>query len=427
MSNIENRTLSQFITLTKDGEWGKSEEFDDSVPMKIIRGTDFDSVRLGDWTCVPTRYVARKHAELKAVRDEDLLIETAGGSPERPTGRSIFLKSGSVSGQTLPVTCASFARFIRIDADLIEPEFVFWWLQYQYVTRRLLAFQIQHTGVARFQWTTCSRSILVPSVDRKVQRSIAAVLSAYDDLIENNTRRIKLLEEMAQRIYREWFVDFRYPGHDAVPLVHSELGPIPRGWDWKQLRDIAMEIRVGVDPGAIDPETPYVGLEHMPEMSIALCEWGIAQSAGSRKFKFVAGDVLFGKIRPYFHKVSVAPVDGICSTDAVVVRSRTPDVYGIVVSVVSSDAFVAEAVQSSQGTKMPRANWSVLESYPIAMPPQHILEKFNMIVNDVVSAIHRMVHANRNLRDTRDLLLSRLLSGELDVSELDIAVPEAAT
>lgn len=63
-----------------------------------------------------------------------------------------------------------------------------------------------------------------------IQRKIAAILSAYDDLIENNNRRIKLLEEMAQRIYREWFVDFRYPGHEAVPLVDSELGPIPEGW-----------------------------------------------------------------------------------------------------------------------------------------------------------------------------------------------------
>lgn len=264
----------------------------------------------------------------------------------------------------------------------------------------------------------------IPSLD--VQHKIASILSAYDDLIENNKRRIKLLEETAQRIYREWFVDFRYPGHEDVPLIESESGPIPRGWDWKQLRDIATEFRVSVDPGAIDPDTPYVGLEHMPERSIALCDWGTAQSAGSRKFKFVAGDVLFGKIRPYFHKVSVAPVDGICSTDAVVVRSRTPDVYGVMVSVVSSDAFVAEAVQSSQGTKMPRANWSVLEKYQVAMPPRPILEKFNMIVNDAVSLIHRMVRTNRNLRVTRDLLLPRLISGELDVSDLEIVFPEAA-
>ena len=71
------------------------------------------------------------------------------------------------------------------------------------------------------------------------QRKIAAVLSAYDDLIENNTRRIKILEEMASAIYREWFVEFRFPGHEGVEMVESELGLIPQGWEVKQLGEVA--------------------------------------------------------------------------------------------------------------------------------------------------------------------------------------------
>ncbi len=74
-----------------------------------------------------------------------------------------------------------------------------------------------------------SSRLAIPIPPLSTQRKIAAILSAYDDLIENNNRRIKILEEMAQRIYREWFVDFRYPGHENVPLVDSELGPIPEG------------------------------------------------------------------------------------------------------------------------------------------------------------------------------------------------------
>jgi hypothetical protein len=80
---------------------------------------------------------------------------------------------------------------------------------------------------------------LPPLPPVEVQRKIAAILSAYDDLIENNNRRIKLLEEMAKRIYREWFVDFRYPGHEAVPLVESELGPLPKGWVAAPLFEVA--------------------------------------------------------------------------------------------------------------------------------------------------------------------------------------------
>ena len=84
-----------------------------------------------------------------------------------------------------------------------------------------------------------SRSSSCPLPPLPTQRKIAAILSAYDDLIENNNRRIKILEEMAQRIYREWFVDFRYPGHESVPLVDSELGPIPEGWTVRRLCDVA--------------------------------------------------------------------------------------------------------------------------------------------------------------------------------------------
>src|SRR5205823_5332535 len=118
--------------------------------------------------------------------------------------------------------------------------------------------------------------------------------------------------------------------------------------------------------------------------------------------------------------------DGICSTDAIVIRSRFPGAFGLVLAVVSSDAFVAEAVQTSQGTKMPRANWSVLERYRVAVPPLPLLERFNSIIRDSVSLIHSMVASNRNLRSTRDLLLPRLISGEVDVSGAVIAMSESA-
>jgi type I restriction enzyme S subunit len=96
------------------------------------------------------------------------------------------------------------------------------------------------TGSAQPKLSQASmRRIQLPLPPLRVQRKIAAVLSAYDDLIENNNRRIKVLEEMAQRIYREWFVDFRYPGHEDVPLVDSESGPIPEGWRWSSLGEVA--------------------------------------------------------------------------------------------------------------------------------------------------------------------------------------------
>jgi type I restriction enzyme S subunit len=251
-----------------------------------------------------------------------------------------------------------------------------------------------------------------------VQRRIASILSAYDDLIENNTRRIAILEEMARRIYEEWFVRFRFPGHEQVQMVESELGLIPEGWQWSALRDIAYDERDSVNPEATEPNTPYVGLEHIPRRSIALSEWGAAVDVQSTKLRFRSGDILFGKIRPYFHKVAVAPVAGVASSDAIVIRAKDVCWFPLVLATVSSDAFVAEATQSSNGTKMPRANWNVLLGYKVPIPPSEVRDRFNAYMDGVIRFISTTTLKNRNLRTTRDLLLPKLISGELDVSTL---------
>jgi type I restriction enzyme S subunit len=252
------------------------------------------------------------------------------------------------------------------------------------------------------------------------QRKIAAILSAYDDLIENNTRRIALLEAMARLIYREWFVHFRFPGHENVRLAESEVGPVPEGWEITKLGDVAQEIRRSIEPEEVDPETPYVGLEHIPRKSIALTDWGKVDQVQSTKLIFKKGEILFGKIRPYFHKVVVAPVDGICSTDAIVILPKKAEHFSVLLCCVSSEYFVEYATTTSQGTKMPRADWRVLTKYPLVLPPKGLLERFNTLLQDIVAQIQNLIFRNHNLRRARDLLLPRLISGEVEVAELEI-------
>lgn len=266
--------------------------------------------------------------------------------------------------------------------------------------------------------------ITVPPL--RTQCKIASILSAYDDLIENNLRRIKILEEMAQNLYREWFVKFRFPGHEKTRFIDSPLGKIPEGWEISDLGKLADQIRDGTHPGSIDPETPYLGLEHLPRMSIALANWGKASEVQSSKLLFNKGDILFGKIRPYFHKVGVAPISGVCSSDIIVVRPRTEKWFSLVLGCTSSTEFVKQATTTSQGTKMPRANWDVLVKYKIPIPPQPILSQFNKFMGEMVIQLHNFIFRNRNLSRTRDLLLPKLISGEVDVSGLDISVPDEA-
>ena len=259
-----------------------------------------------------------------------------------------------------------------------------------------------------------------------VQNRIGDILSAYDDLIENNTRRIKILEQMAEMLYREWFVNFRFPGHEKVKMVESEMGLIPEGWTPSAVGKLCEEARRSVNPSDIPASTPYIGLEHMPRKSIALSEWGEAGQVQSTKLRFLRGEILFGKIRPYFHKVGVAPVNGVCSSDAIVIVPKQSDFFSVVLLCVSSEDFVLQATQTSQGTKMPRANWDVLCKYPIALPPKGLLDHFGATTVPMVDLINNLAFRNRCLRATRDLLLPKLVSGEIEVPQAEQSL-EAVT
>jgi hypothetical protein len=230
--------LKDLIALSKDGEWGKAEPFDESVEMLTIRGTDFEDVRFGNTSTSPRRHILKHIAERKKLQPWDVIIEAAGGTKNQITGRTVLLRPHLFSCSELPMTCASFSRFIRFNTGLCDPSFMFWYLQHLYASGSMHAYHTQHTGVARFQWTTFSEREPLSLPPLPIQRRIAGILSAYDELIENSQRRIKILESMARALYREWFVNFRFPGHENHPRVASPLGEIPKGWEVGQLDDV---------------------------------------------------------------------------------------------------------------------------------------------------------------------------------------------
>lgn len=264
------------------------------------------------------------------------------------------------------------------------------------------------------------------------QRAIAATLGALDDKIEVNRRMNATLESMARALFRDWFVDFgptrakmqgsaRYLSPDLWSLFPDRLDDEgkPEEWEVGTLGAVATARNEGVDPSAISPDTPYIGLEHMPRGSIALTDWEGAGKVSSNKAAFVAGDFLFGKLRPYFHKVGIAPVSGICSTDIVVVRPKSAKWSGFVIACISDEDFVAYTDKTSTGTKMPRTSWSIMAKYPVALPPANLADAYNAIVAPMADRIRANIHESRTLAQTRDLLLPRLMSGELRVAEAE--------
>ncbi len=272
------------------------------------------------------------------------------------------------------------------------------------------------------------------------QKAIVSVLGALDDKIENNRRMNETLEEMARAIFKSWFVDFdpvrakaggKQPAHmdaETAAMFPSSFGDdgLPVGWRQGVFGDIAENPKRTVKPNEVEENTPYIGLEHMPRKSIALSEWEGAEKVSSNKSKFEKGEFLFGKLRPYFHKVGVAAVAGICSTDILVVRPKEDIWGGMTIACISSTEFVNHTDQTSTGTKMPRTNWKDMARFEIAVPSNETAQVFNNFVAPMLSKISTNVVENQTLASMRDTLLPKLMSGEIRVNDAEKEV-EAVT
>lgn len=255
------------------------------------------------------------------------------------------------------------------------------------------------------------RKISLPLPTLNTQKAIAHILGTLDDKIDLNRHMNETLEAMAQAIFKSWFVDF----DGCTEFEDSELGRVPKGWRVGTLKEIATNARKTVKPKELTESVPYFGLEHMPRNSISLSQWGNSEKIASNKYGFKAGDFLFGKLRPYFHKVGIAPVDGLCSTDILVIRPTEKVFYPLVMSIISSNHFVDYTTQLSNGAKMPRTNWKDMGKYEILIPDSDTCLKFKKLVNPLYKKIQENIFQSRSLTSLRDSLLPKLISGELRV------------
>ena len=263
-----------------------------------------------------------------------------------------------------------------------------------------------------------------------IQRKITTILGAYDDLIENNTRRIKILEEMTGAIYREWFVEFRFPGHEKVKMVESELGLIPEGWDAKFSDYVDFKEGPGLRRWQYrDEGIPFLNIRTLVDNDI-----------DSSKLQYLDPDEVKTKyshflLSPYDHVVSSSGTLGrivtiqrdhlplMLNTSIIRMRAKTEKVgQWQLKHFLKSDYFQRQIDALATGTAQKNYGPSHLKRMKIVAPDSAIGRKYEEIVRPLEELLGVLVIKNANLRSARDMLLPKLISGELDVSDLDINI-----
>ncbi|WP_346380625.1 restriction endonuclease subunit S [Acidithiobacillus sp.] len=425
---------SLFACPQKNGLTRPKEVRGEGLPM-VNMGELFAHPRIGhiDMELVP---VSHKEADF-LMQPGDLLFARQSLVRDGAGQCSIFM------GNTSPTVFESHLIRCRLAVGRAVPDYYFYFFRSPQGRTAIDAIIEQGAGAAGIRGSDLVR-LEVPAPPLRYQQQVVEILKVLDDRIDLLHQTNTTLESIAQALFKSWFIDFdpvrakqagREPeGMDATTAAlfpaefeESALGLIPKGWTEGVLGNVCTNPRSQAKPGQMPPDTPYIGLEHMPRRRIALGEAGTAAGLESGKFWFERNDVLFGKLRPYFHKVALAPCRGICSTDILVIRPLQGHYLGFVAMHAFSDELIAHTTLLSNGARMPRTSWHDIETYKVVLPDAPIVEAFDRVSRPLFERIYSNIEAARTLAKLRETLLPRLISGKLRLPEAKEQLEEALT
>jgi type I restriction enzyme S subunit len=312
---------------------------------------------------------------------------------------------------------------IRPDESKVHPRFLHYWLlgpDAQGVMRA----QTGGATVGHLNVEDIRKLDVAPMpTSESHQAASAELLGAIDDLIENNRRRVAVLEEMARAIYREWFVRFRYPGHDSVPLVDSALGSIPEGWEvMAASAALSVNPKIKIDRAI---ERPFLAMGDLDERGMAC--YPSELRAGSSGAKFQNGDTLFARITPSLENGKTGFVQclaegevGVGSTEFIVLRgARVGSAFTYCLA--RTEEFRGNAIASMVGASgRQRVRNECFDTYLAAIPPAALATQFEDVALPLFAQVDTLNRESARLAALRDLLLPKLVTGQIDVSGLDL-------
>lgn len=392
--------LKDLLVTSKDGDWGKGDPEEGYVPFNVIRATDFSDTTLGLSGKVPLRYLSEKTVQRRTLEANDILIETAGGSPGRPTGRTMLVTDRVLSAFSLPITCASFARFLRVDKKLVDPRYLYWYLQFLYQSGEIEQYQVQHTGVARFQYTNFAATHHVPVVGKREQQAIAEVLGALDDKIAANTKLIASTDSLAQ-------AQFQAALNDCQPKPLSSLAQFVNGKAFTKGASGTgrVVVRIAELNSGIGNSTVFsdanVDDRHVVRPGDTLFAW----SGSLTLHRWFRDEAIVNQ-----HIFKVIPT------------GETPDwlIYELLRNKLEDFKMIA----ADKATTMGHIQRKHLDE-PVLVPSEGILRDMAPSMNSLWRTALNTERENLTLATTRDVLLPHLMSGKLRIQDAEDLISAA--
>lgn len=350
--------------------------------------------------------VDEKERNIYSIKKGDVFITRTSETMEELGMSTVALKDYPNA------TYNGFTKRLRPITELLEPRFIGYYLRTPEFRGKFMAFSAMTTRASLTNDDLLNLEVPVPPLS--VQQRIASILSAYDDLIENNQKQIKLLEEAAQRLYKEWFVDLRFPGHEGVKVVDG----VPEGWESCKLRDVAE-----INGRNIDENYPYDKINYIDIGSVRngrileKANYDLEEAPGRAKRIVQDGDVIWGMVRPNLRAYAMVlnpDKNDVFSTGFAVLTSKKVP-FSFLYCNVTTEEFVGYLVNCTNGAAYPAVKPIHFKEYNVSIPQNNLLNKFHNITEPYFRKIYYLNKQISSLHEARDRLLPKLMSGEIEV------------
>ena len=401
MSNWKKVKLSECCLSIADGDHQPPPKAEQGIPFVTISNiTSLNQFDFSNTLYVPQDYYDRLDEKRKA-REGDVLYSVVGSF-----GIPVFMKENK------EFVFQRHIAILRPDSDAIIPQFLF----YTMLTRDFYA-KADAAALGAAQRTvslTSLRNIEINIPEKIVQLKIVEILSAFDNLIENNQKQIKLLEEAAQRLYKEWFVDLRFPGYEDVQIVDG----VPEGWRLGVLSEVA-----SLNVTAIDYDYPYSEIEYVDLGSVnkghilGKKKYLLQDAPGRARRLAKHGDVIWGMVRPNLKAYALVQNESsntVYSTGFAIITAKSVP-FTFMYCATTTEEFVGYLVGCTNGAAYPAVKPSHFQDAKILIPSENVLKAFHKITEPIFCKIGYLDEMNNYLAEARDRLLPKLMSGGIEL------------